>query len=192
MFDIHRDVKCSICAELLSLDKRPTHTCEACQTPYHEECWQYSGGCSRFGCAGEVLRIGDDSTAPAAGEATRACPFCAETIKKAARLCRFCMIDLSTGRPYSPDTFVPSHAPAHVPQIVVRASSLPAARDRVFSPPVAGFLCLLFPGLGQLYKGQLMGSLFWFFAVFIGYDVSFVMGFVFHVWCVINATTAEA
>lgn len=26
--------------------------CEACRTPHHQECWEYAGKCSTFGCAG--------------------------------------------------------------------------------------------------------------------------------------------
>jgi hypothetical protein len=32
---------------------------------------------------------------------TKECPYCAETIKKAAKICRFCKTDLSTGEPVS-------------------------------------------------------------------------------------------
>jgi len=33
--------------------------------------------------------------------ATKECPYCAETIKKAAKICRFCKTDLSTGNQVS-------------------------------------------------------------------------------------------
>jgi len=32
-------------------------------------------------------------------EDTKACPYCAETIKREAKLCRFCHMDLTTGAP---------------------------------------------------------------------------------------------
>jgi hypothetical protein len=32
---------------------------------------------------------------------TKECPYCAETIKKAAKVCRFCRIDLESGDPIS-------------------------------------------------------------------------------------------
>lgn len=27
-----------------------THCCPACNTPHHQECWQYAGRCSTYGC----------------------------------------------------------------------------------------------------------------------------------------------
>ena len=32
-------------------------------------------------------------------EETKQCPYCAETIKKDAKICRFCQMDLATGQP---------------------------------------------------------------------------------------------
>jgi len=31
---------------------------------------------------------------------TQQCPYCAETIKKEAKICRFCQMDLSTGKSF--------------------------------------------------------------------------------------------
>ena len=31
----------------------------------------------------------------------KVCPYCAETIKRDAKICRFCQLDLSTGKPIS-------------------------------------------------------------------------------------------
>lgn len=42
--------KCLICAEAMGLDKRPLKPCEDCKAWYHEECWEYVGGCATYGC----------------------------------------------------------------------------------------------------------------------------------------------
>ncbi len=29
-------------------------SCPSCETPHHHDCWQYAGGCARYGCSGGV------------------------------------------------------------------------------------------------------------------------------------------
>lgn len=40
---------CQVCGMPM---KEGVVRCELCRTPHHEECWQYAGRCSMFGCAG--------------------------------------------------------------------------------------------------------------------------------------------
>lgn len=65
-------------------------------------------------------------------------------------------------------------------------------RERRFNPLVAGVLSLLFPGLGQLYKGQLFRAVVWFCAVSVGYFLLVVPGIIFHVLCVAGAAFGSA
>lgn len=30
----------------------PVYVCDRCGIPHHQECWEYNGGCTTFGCAG--------------------------------------------------------------------------------------------------------------------------------------------
>jgi len=60
-------------------------------------------------------------------------------------------------------------------------------RERRFNPIVAGVLSFFFPGLGQLYKGQLFRAILWFCFVGAGYWFFFVPGLVLHFFCVLGA-----
>ena len=58
-----------------------------------------------------------------------------------------------------------------------------------WSPFIA--MCLsIVPGLGQLYKGQLLRGLLWFLATAIGYSL-IIPGPILHVICAFNAATSE-
>jgi hypothetical protein len=41
------EVTCQICGE--TIEHELVH-CRRCNTPHHEDCWEYFGGCSTFGC----------------------------------------------------------------------------------------------------------------------------------------------
>jgi hypothetical protein len=41
------EVVCQICGEMIMHEL--VH-CRRCKTPHHEDCWEYFGGCSTFGC----------------------------------------------------------------------------------------------------------------------------------------------
>lgn len=41
------DARCLVCGEGLMQD---LVYCRRCKTPHHRECWEYSGGCSTYGC----------------------------------------------------------------------------------------------------------------------------------------------
>jgi hypothetical protein len=41
------DSHCGVCGDALASD---IVICSRCNTPHHRECWQYSGGCSTYGC----------------------------------------------------------------------------------------------------------------------------------------------
>lgn len=60
-----------------------------------------------------------------------------------------------------------------------------------WNPLLAAFLSFIFPGLGQLYKGQLINALVWFFIVIGGYVALVVPGLVLHLCCIIGAASGD-
>jgi len=61
----------------------------------------------------------------------------------------------------------------------------------VWSPFVAALLSFLIPGLGQLYKGQVLNGIVWFFVVLIGYGALILPGVILHVCCVLGAAIGD-
>ena len=46
---------CMICGEAV-VERRVQ--CRRCQTPHHQECWEYLGQCSTYGCGGTKWNLG--------------------------------------------------------------------------------------------------------------------------------------
>jgi TM2 domain-containing membrane protein YozV len=61
-----------------------------------------------------------------------------------------------------------------------------------FSPAVAAILSLLIPGLGQLYKGQILNGVVWFVFVAIGYAALIVPGVILHICCILGALSGSS
>ena len=45
------DTLCQVCGA--ALNEAPVVRCAQCSTPHHEQCWDYAGKCSTFGCTGQ-------------------------------------------------------------------------------------------------------------------------------------------
>lgn len=140
------------------------------------------------------------------------CPACGARIKapiaKAGRAasCPKCREPLTVPRPAgSGDLAVPSHD-SPVPVTAVRpvpplVSSQPALivqqtinvtpPQRKWSPGVAALLSVLLPGLGQMYKGQLVNGLAWLILTAVGYVCLIVPGVVLHLCCVLGAAMGD-
>jgi len=48
-------------------------------------------------------------------------------------------------------------------------------------------LSFLWPGLGQICKGQVGAGILWMIAVWVGYALLVIPGFILHIMCIINA-----
>src|SRR5262249_37172626 len=79
---------------------------------------------------------------------------------------------------------MPAAQPVHVN--VIQQTHV-GMMQRRWSPGVAMVLSFLIPGLGQLYKGQLINGVVWFVAVVIGYLAFVIPGLVLHLCCIAGA-----
>ena len=60
-----------------------------------------------------------------------------------------------------------------------------------WSPGLAAVLSFFVPGLGQLYKGQILNGIVWFFFVCMGYVALILPGLVLHFFCVLGALSGN-
>jgi hypothetical protein len=98
---------------------------------------------------------------------------------------------------------MPPTAPAAVlaNQQLGHVSQLPAGSGQVlvinhppvqrWSPGLAAVLSFFVPGLGQLYKGQILNGIVWFFFVGMGYVALILPGLVLHFFCVLGALSGN-
>ena len=60
-----------------------------------------------------------------------------------------------------------------------------------WSPGLAAVLSFFLPGLGQLYKGQIINGIIWFFMVMFGYAALILPGLILHFFCVLGALSGN-
>jgi hypothetical protein len=96
----------------------------------------------------------------------RYCPYCKEVIQKYAVKCRHC---------------------GEILDEELRAER----RPQHWNPGVAAVLSFLWPGVGQMYKGQILNGFAWMFVVALGYGCCLVPGFILHVLCVFGAASGS-
>jgi TM2 domain-containing membrane protein YozV len=60
-----------------------------------------------------------------------------------------------------------------------------------WSPGLAAVLSFLLPGLGQVYKGQIINGIVWFFLVGFGYLALVLPGLLLHFFCIVGAASGN-
>jgi TM2 domain-containing membrane protein YozV len=83
-------------------------------------------------------------------------------------------------------TFVP----AAQQNVVVNVLQPMQAAQR-WSPGVAAVLSFFIPGLGQMYKGQIVNGLAWLIVVIIGYALFIIPGLILHLLCILGAASGN-
>jgi len=89
--------------------------------------------------------------------------------------------------PHQPQTIIMQAAPAPNVNVVVNQQTNIGVGHKRWSPLLAAILSFIIPGLGQLYKGQLLNGLVWFIFVIAGYICFIVPGLVLPLCCIIGA-----
>jgi TM2 domain-containing membrane protein YozV len=123
------------------------------------------------------------------------CPLCAESILPNAVKCKHCG-EFLDGRNSSQPV---AQQPVVIQQMVQPAPVVNVSQQMVvhhanhkrWNPFVAAILSLFLPGLGQMYKGQILNGLAWLVLTVIGYICFIIPGVVLHVCCVLGALTGN-
>jgi TM2 domain-containing membrane protein YozV len=103
-------------------------------------------------------------------------------------ICRRCHHQ-QTAAAYAPPS-APQFAPPQQSLVVQNIIHNQGATPR-WSAGVAALLSFLFPGLGQLYKGQVINGLVWMVVVIIGYVCLVIPGLILHLCCIIGAASGD-
>jgi hypothetical protein len=63
--------------------------------------------------------------------------------------------------------------------------------QRLWSPGVAAVLSFFFPGVGQMYKGQILNGFVWMAFIVIGYVCLIIPGLILHLCCILGAASGD-
>ena len=107
MMESQKQTACLICGWAIE-PSQDVEVCPepACGLPYHRECWDYLGGCARYGCSRMVETKKAETVASFWGSSQKQCPLCAETIPVAALTCPFCNAQFQNIKPVSRDELI--------------------------------------------------------------------------------------
>lgn len=102
------DSRVGVCPVCRSEAEGAQVECPDCHARHHQECWEYNGGCGKYGCpsAPEPQKL-DEMEVPLAywGKTEKECPACRNMIQAAALRCRHCGMVFASARPQGAGEF---------------------------------------------------------------------------------------
>ena len=101
---------------------------------------------------------------PAPQPQTKACEFCGEEILAVAKKCKHC---------------------GEILDATLREEKSPSKKPK--NRWMAVGLSVLIPGLGQLYKEEVIPAILWFVVTLIGYALYVLPGIIVHIFCIVDA-----
>jgi len=104
---------------------------------------------------------------------TKCCPYCSESILASAQKCKHC------------GEYLEEYLHK------ARANGVSQQTEKKWSPGIAVFFSLIFPGLGQMYKGQGWSGFLWLIFVLVGYLFFVIPGVILHLMCLVDAAKGD-
>ncbi len=150
---------CSTCGQELR-PKALSVRCRLCMRNYHARCWEKTGGCTTWGCAGKP-ELGGSAGAPE----YKRCPYCGEEIISFAVKCRYCR------------SLIDPEAVA-LEETGYRDQTAAESNRNYKDPVLTSLINLIFPGAGYMYIGQFSKGLFWFLIAVIAWVFARSLGLI--------------
>ena len=121
------------------------------------------------------------------------CPFCAEPVRAGAQECEHCGETLDVAARTAKAARRAAKEPTRPTMTFSNAggasSNTSAATRPTFSPGAAAAFSFLIPGLGQLYKGEVMAAFGWWLFTGLGYLCCLIPGMIMHTLCIFSAAS---
>jgi TM2 domain-containing membrane protein YozV len=115
------------------------------------------------------------------------CDYCGELIAVNAVKCRHCN-EFLDGRSQSQGSYQQPQTAVPVIQQSINVSQVTNfTHGKRWSRGMAIVLSFLWPGLGQMYKGQVINGLVWMVLTIVGYFPLVIPGLILHLFCIIGA-----